>query len=152
MHMSLCMGAGVMYIPVACVCLLCIQMSTLCEQLVTLASNGLSQSTDISPGVATSAVTTLVEENTHLKEDIESDSTTSAGLTLATWSCVFLDATPVIFISLHHVRRKTVYIFIVYIYTYVIHSFLEQKISNTLYKCISTAKKQRCRCIRKKFG
>ena len=56
-----------MYTPVACVCLLCIQMSTLCEQLVTLASNGLSQSTDISPEVATSAVTTLVEENTHLK-------------------------------------------------------------------------------------
>ena len=52
-------------------CLLCIQMSTLCEQLVTLASNGLSQSTDISPEAATSAVTTLVEENTHLKEDIE---------------------------------------------------------------------------------
>ena len=69
--MSLCMGAGVMYTPVACVCLLCIQMSTLCEQLVTLASNGLSQSTDISPEAATSAVTTLVEENTHLKEDIE---------------------------------------------------------------------------------
>ena len=71
MHMSLCMGAGVMYTPVACVCLLCIQMSTLCEQPVTLASNGLSQSTDISPEAATSAVTTLVEENTHLKEDIE---------------------------------------------------------------------------------
>ncbi len=71
MHMSLCMGAGVMYTPVTCVCLLCIQMSTLCEQLVTLASNGLSQSTDISPEAATSAVTTLVEENTHLKEDIE---------------------------------------------------------------------------------
>ena len=52
-------------------CRLCIQMSTLCEQLVTLASNGLSQSTDISPEAATSAVTTLVEENTHLKEDIE---------------------------------------------------------------------------------
>ena len=69
--MSLCMGAGVMYTPVACVCLLCIQMSTLCEQLVKLASNGLSQSTDISPEAATSAVTTLVEENTHLKEDIE---------------------------------------------------------------------------------
>ena len=69
--MSLCMGAGVMYTPVACVCLLCIQMSTLCEQLVTLASNGLSQSTDISPEAATSAVATLVEENTHLKEDIE---------------------------------------------------------------------------------
>ena len=71
MHMSLCMGAGVMYTPVTCVCLLCIQMSTLCEQLVTLASNGLSQSTDISPEAATSAVITLVEENTHLKEDIE---------------------------------------------------------------------------------
>ena len=64
---------------------------------------------------------------------------------------MFLDATPVIYISLHHVRRKTVYIFIVYIYNYIIHSFLEhcvlQKISNTLYKCISTAKKLRCRCI-----
>ena len=73
MHLSLCMGVGVMYTPVTCVCLLCIQMSTLCEQLVTLAiaSNGLSQSTDISPEAATSAVITLVEENTHLKEDIE---------------------------------------------------------------------------------
>ena len=38
---------------------------------------------------------------------------------------MFLDATPVIYISVHHVRRKTVYIFIVYIYTYVIHSILE---------------------------
>ena len=52
------------------VCMPLVQMSTLCEQLVTLASNGL-QSTDISPEAATSAVTTLVEENTHLKEDIE---------------------------------------------------------------------------------
>ena len=69
--MSLCMRGNVMCTPVTCVRLLCIQMSTLCEQLVTLASNGLSQSTDISPEVATSAVTTLVEENTHLKEDIE---------------------------------------------------------------------------------
>ena len=47
-------------------------MSALCEQLVTLASNGLSQSTDISPEAATSAVSTLVEENAHLQEDIES--------------------------------------------------------------------------------
>ena len=59
------------YAYVACVCLLCILMSTLCEQLITLASNRLSQSTDISPEAATSAVTTLVEENTHLKEDSE---------------------------------------------------------------------------------
>jgi len=61
------------WVPVLCIPLsrLCIPMSTLCEQLVTLASNGLSQSTDISPEAATSAVTTLVEENTHLKEDIE---------------------------------------------------------------------------------
>ena len=53
------------------VCMPLVQMSTLYEQLVTLASNELSKSTDISPEAATSAVTTLVEENTHLKEDIE---------------------------------------------------------------------------------
>ena len=76
LYIRMCMYMGVSictYTPVMHVYMPLVpqQMSTLCEQLVILASSGLSQSADISPEAATSAVTTLVEENAHLKEDIE---------------------------------------------------------------------------------
>ena len=49
---------------------------------------------------------------------------------------MFLDATPVIYIYVHHVRRKIVYIIIVYIYTYVIRSFLEHCVlQNSVAHC-----------------